>query len=172
MQTLDRIEPPFDSCASAVIYQDSTARIVRTWKDAGERRVVQDMAEFMALVAPPVWLTGSPTVVPIPATTTAIRRRGFDHGNDLAEAVAERLGISNAMLFARPRTNDQRALTRRDRINNLRGRLQVLPNAVVPSSVLLVDDVYTTGSTLFAASDALRNCGVQHIFCLTFARVL
>ncbi len=172
MDALQRSNPPFDACASAVIYNNDAARTVRTWKDAGERRLANEMASLMAQVFVPAWWAERPTIVAIPASRAAKRRRGFDHGSDLAHALSEHLGLPVASVLMPPRTRDQRALGRKGRISNLTDSFYTIPNADVPSRVLLVDDVYTTGSTLFAASDALRSAGAQRIFCLTFARVL
>ena len=171
MAALGRTEPPFDACVSPVIYGDGAARIVRTWKDAGERRLAATMADLMAPVAAPVWRAEEPAVVPMPATAAAVRRRGFDHGTDLANELAARLGLPVTPLLARPRSIDQRRLTRQDRIRNMEHRFRALPGASAPDSVLLVDDVYTTGATLFAAADALRAAGAARVRCITFARV-
>lgn len=169
---LGREEPPFDACASAVVYDDAAASIVRTWKDAGERRLAGAMAALMAPMVPPSWRAEHPMVVPVPATSAARRRRGFDHGDELAREVAARLGLAVAPLLARPRSRDQRALARRGRLANMDGRFAALPGATAPPSALIVDDVYTTGATLFAASDAVRGAGARTVRCLTFARVL
>lgn len=166
-----RTEPAFDGCASSVVFDDASARIVRTWKDAGERRLASNMAALMASVIPPTWHTAGLTIVPIPASTAALRRRGFDHGRDLAEALAACLDYSIAPLLSRPRVRDQRSLTRRERLGNMEGRFRVLPGATTPSTALIVDDVFTTGATLSAASDALRAAGCSTIVCVTFARV-
>lgn len=162
---------PFDGCASAVAYDDAAARIVRTWKDAGERRLANTMAALMAPLVPPSWQAERPAVVPVPATAAARRKRGFDHGEELARALATRLDLAMAPVLARPRSRDQRALARRGRLANMEGRFMALPGASAPASVLIVDDVYTTGATLFAASDAVRTAGATTVRCLTFARV-
>lgn len=167
----DRDEPPFDACASAVAYDDAAARIVRTWKDAGERRLAEAMAALMAPIVAPSWCAEHPIVVPVPATAAARRRRGFDHGEELSRAVAARLELDVAPLLAPPHNRDQRALTRHSRLANMKGRFIPLPGATIPSSVLVVDDVYTTGATLFAAADAARAAGATTVRCLTFARV-
>ena len=166
-----RDHPPYDACASAVVYNDAAARIVRTWKDAGERRLVAVMANLMTPYVPPSWLADKPVVVSVPATAAALRRRGFDHGVDLAHELAIKLGLTTASLFARPRARDQRSLARHGRIANVEGRFALLPGIEAPASVLVVDDVCTTGSTLFAATDALRAGGAATVRCLTFARV-
>ncbi|MFQ9179366.1 MAG: ComF family protein [Eggerthella lenta] len=79
--------------------------------------------------------------------------------------------LAVAPVLARPRSRDQRALARRDRLANMEGRFIPLPGASAFPSVILVDDVYTTGATLFAATDAVRVAGAATVRCLTFARV-
>ncbi len=157
MSVAGRDEPPFDACTSAVAFDDAAARIVRTWKDAGERRLAGAMATLMAPMAPPSWLADHPCIVPVPATAAARRRRGFDHGEELAQALADRLGLAVAPVLARPRSRDQRALARRDRLANTEGRFDPLPGAA-PSPRSSGHDA-TTGATLFAATDAVRVAG-------------
>ena len=162
---------PLDGMASALVYGAESARIVKTWKDAGERGLGDVMGEMAARAVPPSWTSRRLIAVPVPASAEALRRRGFDHGADLCDALAGRLGIARADLLERPRAKDQRALTKRGRLRNVRGRFSVKPDARVPVDVLLVDDVCTTGATLFAAAEALRDTGADRVFAVTFARV-
>lgn len=171
LAAIGRTQPAFDGMTAAVSYDDAAARIVRGWKDAGERRLAANMARLMAPQVPPNWLADAPVCVPIPASGAAKRRRGFDHGDDLAQAVARELSLRCVNILAPPRTLDQRTLGRRGRIGNLRGRFRVIEGASVPPRVLLIDDVCTTGSTMNAACDALRTAGAQTLHCLVFARV-
>lgn len=171
MRSLERDEPGFDAMASVIEYDEAAARIVRTWKDAGERRLCHEMALMMARAAPAAWLAGAPVATPVPATAAALRRRGFDHTAELAQALARLLGITYAETLDRPTTHDQRALGRKGRARNLNGSFKVAGNATVAPYLLLIDDVCTTGATINAAADALREAGAQTIHCLTFARV-
>ena len=171
MQALERDEPSFDAMASVVEYDEAAARIVRAWKDAGERRLGREMALMMARAIPAEWLIGAPVATPVPATKAALRRRGFDHTAELAREVARLLGITYAETLARPATHDQRALGRKGRARNLNGSFQAAARARVAPYLLLIDDVCTTGATVNAAADALREAGAQTIRCLTFARV-
>ena len=111
------------------------------------------MAPMAAVVAPE-----HPAIKACRPPEAARRRRGFDHGEELAAAVACRLELDVAPLLARPRSRDQRALARRDRLANMEGRFIPLPSASAPPSVIVVDDVYTTGATLARPSDAVRCC--------------
>ena len=168
---LGRSRPPFASCASAVAFDEAPALIVRTFKDRGERRLAAELASAMARLISPAWRAERPTIVSVPATARAVRRRGFDHGELLARELAAATGLAIAQPLARPRTADQRGLDRAARAANTAGGFAALPGATVPARVLLVDDVYTTGATLFAATDALLAAGAEQVRCLTYARV-
>lgn len=170
LQASGREAPPFAGAASAVAYQEGARRVVGAYKDQGERRLAETMATLMAPFVAPAWREGLQAVSFVPATAAACRRRGFDHAELIARGVAEELGLPYIGVFQRPHASDQRKLSRRERMANMRGRLSTLPGATLPRSLLVVDDVCTTGSTLFAAGDALRDAGVEDVFCLTFAR--
>lgn len=154
------------------MFEGAPGRIVRVYKDAGERRLAEDMAAAMARIIPMSW--GFDGVTFIPATAAALRTRGFDHAQLLADQLSSNLGVQVVSLFNRPKTSDQRALGGYERIQNLAGSFSLLPDSRVlcpPQKLLLVDDVFTTGATLCAAADALLGAGVSEVYGLTFARV-
>ena len=165
---LARDDWPFTACASAVVFDDGTGRVVRVFKDQGEQRLSGVMAAMMARMIAPSWDFDAVTFVP--ATLTALRYRGFDHARLIADDVAGILDVPCVESLARPKTRDQRRLSGTERIANLAHRFEAL-DSLSSRRILLVDDVYTTGATLCAASDALRIAGCQEVFCLTFARV-
>ena len=131
--------------------------------------LAEPMARLMARARPPAWEPDA--VAFVPASSAARRHRGFDHAELLARGVAQRLDLPCVSPLARPRTRDQRSLSRRARMDNTAGRFEALPGATVPERILLVDDVCTTGATLFDATDALRRAGAARVWCLAFARV-
>lgn len=160
---------PFAGCASATIFDEgTTGQLVRVYKDQGERRLAAELADRMARAVAPAWRPDAVTFVP--ATKAAVRHRGFDHAELVACEVAGRIGIPCTPALDRPRTRDQRTLTGRERIANLGGRFHATGSAE-GARLLLVDDVFTTGSTLCAAADALVDAGAAAVFGLTFARV-
>ena len=169
LERIGRAQLPFTGCASAFVFNDDTGSIVRVYKDQGERRLAAVMADYMSRVVSPSWPIQAVTFVP--ATKAAVRHRGFDHAQLLAEEVATRLDRACVEMLDRPRNLDQRQLGGRDRIANMSGRFSAHDESLPEQSLLLVDDVFTTGATLCAATDALLQAGASSVYCLTFARV-
>ena len=172
-------------CLDAVccygIHEWPLDRLIRVYKDAGERRaapllgrmIVQAVERSRILEGAPA-APGSPgprvdAVTFVPCTPEAYARRGFDHMEAVARTVAEGLGVPFLDALARRAPQDQRGLGRADRTANARRSL--VP--VVPldgARLLLVDDVLTTGATLSAAAAALRAGGAVWVAGATVAR--
>jgi predicted amidophosphoribosyltransferase len=123
----------------------------------------------MTARAPADLLAGVGTVVPVPADPSRRRRRGEDHATLLAAAVAAALGHP----LGRPLVRRRAAVAQHEQDRSARRRLAP-PEVIsaVDGTVLLVDDVHTTGATLRAASGALRAAGARRVVVLTALRTL
>lgn len=168
---------PFNGCVSATVFDnDITGKIVRAHKDLGERRLAGIMGRIIAQAIPPEWVQEECAVTYIPATRKALQRRGFDHGYALGTSVASWVGLPSFCVFNRPKTHDQRKLSRGQRFVNMNGRFSLnksskLFNKLEGAEIIIVDDVYTTGATLCSAAQILRDAGVSKVYCATFTRV-
>jgi predicted amidophosphoribosyltransferase len=129
--------------------------------------VAELMADRMHWLVPGHLLGGA--VVAVPAAPGRLRRRGFDPAGELAAALAARLGVEVEACLVRRGSGHQRGRGRAERI---RRPPWVEAVAVAPRSVLLVDDVLTTGATLTSCAAALRGAGARRIVALTFTRRL
>ncbi len=96
--------------------------------------------------------------------------RGFDHAELIAKGVSEILGLENtALLKRRFSFKPQKSLhTKEKRQKNIYGKFRAMKN-VKGKTILLIDDVMTTGSTLNECARVLKAAGAADIFCATFA---
>jgi len=129
--------------------------------------VAELMADRIQWLAPGHLLGG--TVVPVPASPSRLRNRGFDPAGELAAALAATLEVELTPCLARRGGGHQVGRRRAERISRP-PRIEAI--AASPRSVLLVDDVLTTGATLTSCAMALRGAGAKRVVALTFTRRL
>lgn len=144
------------------------SRAVVVYKDAGERRLAGLLGSMLARRVVAEWAGWPDVVTWVPPTGRALARRGFDHARFLAAPVAESLGVPLEQLLTRTAARDQRTLSRTDRAANACGTFAATEQG--SATVLVVDDVLTTGATLGAAADALLGAGARAVRIATIAR--
>ena len=111
-------------------------------------------------------------ILPVPLARGRLRERGFNQAELLAREVARGLGIpiSNKILIKPTETPHQTGLSREERRKNLQGAFLVKsPEQVKDKNILIVDDVFTTGSTACAVAKTLCSQGAAKIFVITLA---
>jgi predicted amidophosphoribosyltransferase len=107
----------------------------------------------------------------VPADPDRRLRRGHHAAERLAAELASAWGLGLEPLLVRSRGSPrQRELTRTERHRNVATAFRAIGR--VPTSVTLVDDVYTTGSTANAAASTLRKGGARDVEIVTFARTI
>ena len=159
----------FASARAAVAYDESVRRLVRAWKERGLRNLAAVAADELACaLSPPPGAAGLAFVPPD-------RARGLERGHHPAERLARELGerwvlpVLPVLGRTRPLPR-QRGLSLTDRRRNVAGAFA--PARKAPAGLVLVDDVYTSGSTVGAAATALRKGGARRVDVVTFARVV
>ncbi|MEI8175529.1 MAG: ComF family protein [Candidatus Omnitrophota bacterium] len=112
-------------------------------------------------------------IIAVPLHHVRFRERGFNQAAILAKAAAQefRTADLSACLQRIINTNPQSGLDKGSRFENVRGAFEVRdPDAVALKKILLIDDVFTTGSTLNECSRVLKGAGARSVRCCTFAR--
>jgi ComF family protein len=122
---------------------------------------------------------GTMQVVPVPLHPRKQGQRGFNQAELIARAALKQLArpqrfqLRTGALVRQRETGSQIGLTRHQRRENLRGAFAVLdPAAVAQSNILLVDDVFTTGTTASECARVLRRAGAAGVWVVTVARTL
>jgi len=172
------IDPPIRRARAWAEYSPGAADrrpvawALAAFKYRGARRLGRRLA---AAMLPRVPSEPGAILAPVPLHPRQLRRRGFNQSAILAHRLGRMLGWPVALrLLVRIRdTPSQTALSAAARTANVIGVFTVpLPAAVRERTILLIDDVWTSGATARAASLALRDAGAHAVDVLTFARVL
>jgi ComF family protein len=122
-------------------------------------------------------------LLPVPLHAGKLRQRGFNQAELIARvalgrlekdpATAGRLRLLDDVMERRRPTESQTGLTRHQRRENIQGAFRVVrPEAIAARPVVLVDDVYTTGTTVGECARVLRRSGAARVYVATVARVL
>lgn len=108
-------------------------------------------------------------VVPIPLSQRRLRQRGFNQAELIARKIGEKMNLPvrcNLLLRIRD-TKAQKELNDAERKNNLKRAFKTRTNKVQLDHILLIDDIYTTGSTMNEAAKELKQAGAEKIYCLS-----
>ncbi len=108
-------------------------------------------------------------IVPVPLHTSRLRERGYNQSQLLGEHVAALTGIGciPAALQRIRATQSQVTMTAQERLTNVRDAFTANPSSAAGRTILLIDDVYTTGATLSACAEALLLVGALAVYGLT-----
>lgn len=159
--------PGLDRAWSSAAHDGVARSLVAALKFRRLLPVAELMAERIHWLAPANMLSGA--IVPVPPAPPRLRRRGFDPTGELAVALARRLETTVEPCLVRRGGGRQLGRRRAERIAH---PPQIQARCTAPRSVLLVDDVLTTGATLTACAQALRSAGAIRVVAVTFARRL
>ena len=113
-------------------------------------------------------------VVPVPLSNKRYKERGYNQIALVAHPFSLQMGLvySSRILFRKEHTLSQVGLSAIERKKNVEGAFWADANRITGKSILLMDDVATTGSTLAAAAAALVDAGASRVYALTLARAL
>lgn len=159
---------------AAFVFNEFSRPLVHALKYGGADYLARYMGGLMAVrYRAYAELAEAELVVPVPLFASRLKRRGYNQSELLARAFAPLVGLSApAGVLKRVRnTVSQTTLGRQGRLENMVGAFScAAPEVVKGKTVLLIDDVATTGATLEGCAEALKKAGAQKVLAYTFAR--
>lgn len=165
--------PPLDACLAAVGYTYPWSELIARYKFGdmpGWSATLAGLLRSMPWVEPA--LEAADLLLPVPLSRQRLQQRGYNQALELARQLAPAKTAPGLLLRIRD-TPPQSSLQRAERLRNVQGAFAVEPlrqTEVRGKRVVLIDDVMTSGASLFAAAQALRDAGAAHITGLVLAR--
>ena len=174
-----RSKTQLDGLISVLPYYGVSKQLIRQLKFKMVRELYLIIVELcvslgnLELLAKKDWL-----LLPVPLHKQRQNWRGFNQASLLADSLADYFSLSchSKLLKRVVNTREQALLSGEDRRNNLAGAFQVDPkfrkDLETKQHIMLVDDVFTTGSTLQACAKTLKKAGAKNVWAFTVARTV
>jgi competence protein ComFC len=159
--------PPFSKVIEYGLYEGVLAEAINQIKFHGLKRLSKPLGRLMLSLDFPE-VNG---IVPVPLTIKGLRARGFNQSLLIARFLSKemRIPLLIDVLFKKKETHPQIGLSAKERLLNLKNAFETKGN-IENLSILLVDDVMTTGATVTECSKALMKAGAREVFVLVLAR--
>jgi len=166
--------PPFCAARSLGVYEGALLDAIHLFKYHEKISIGETLGRMMAQ-APydSLAIIDYSLIIPVPLHPKRLRERGFNQSLVLARQVSKRFSIplDFSALRRRVHTEAQVNLSGRERRANVRGAFEVTDQSRIQGhKVVLIDDVYTTGSTAAECSNVLVQSGAKEVAVLTLAR--
>ncbi len=168
--------PHFDQARAAITYDDTSRKLILDFKHGGRTDGVKFFAAQMLRAGRKI-LEDADMLIPVPLHQIRLRHRRFNQSALLARALSQLCGIAyqTEILYRNKNTPSQGGQTFLGRKRNVSGAFGIRPKQmglVTGKHVVLIDDVYTTGSTLSACAKTLKRAGAARVDAVTFMRVV
>lgn len=164
---------------SAAIYEGVIRKALNLFKFKGKIKLKDSLANLMIKCAEKNKIVARNRVnliIPVPVHKNVFKKRGYNQSGLLAEKIADfyKIKINPRLLLKIKHTPEQNKLDKKDRLINLKGAFAINEKEnIEESNVLLIDDVYTTGTTAKECIKTLkRNKNIKDIIILTLARAI
>lgn len=164
-----RKKTPIQHAWTVSEYDERIKKIVTQFKFERNRALASSIAEMMSTALP--YLDDKTVVTYVPTATKRVRERGYDHAQKIAYELARTHNWRYARLINRTGQQRQVGASRVRRQQQTETAYYPTPSAHIHgSSVLLVDDISTTGATLTSAAKALKKAGARSVDSVVLAR--
>ena len=146
-------------------YEEPIKEIIKGYKFSGRRYYGERFFDIMAQALPERIAENLSVVTAVPLHPRRFKQRGFNQSEILARGVAQRLNVHYDQLLKRTVYTRKQSLSKKHQ--SMTGCFEAVKN--VYGSVLLIDDVLTTGSTADGCAAELKAAGAERVYVLTLA---
>jgi ComF family protein len=176
-----RLEPPYVKATAYGSYESGLRELIHLLKYNQVRPAASVLGRMLAEAIEdlqPLFGGREILVVPVPLHSRKLGQRGFNQSELIARAALKlkcdaNFQLNAALLQRRRETQSQIGLSRHQRRENIRGAFVVArPSDLHGGEVLVVDDVFTTGTTVSECARVLRRAGASKVYVATVARTL
>ena len=159
-------------CGRALFSYKSVSDSIARFKYRGRREYAAYYAACMAeTFADFIGACRADALIPVPLHKSRLRARGYNQAQVLAEELSALTGIPifSDLIERVEKTAPMKDLSAAERQNNLKRAFKIRRNDVKLNTIIIIDDIYTTGSTIDAVSRELKKAGVERIYFMTLA---
>jgi ComF family protein len=173
-----RVPPPFQKAVAYGAYEGSLRDLIHLFKYQQVKSAAPLLGSFLQQALAGTPLPAELLVLAVPLAKSKRRDRGFNQAEEIAKAFVRRqrsagIELNTGSLMRTRDTASQTGLTRHQRRLNLRGAFAMIqPERIKGRSILLVDDVMTTGTTAGECARVLLRAGAKQVFVATVARAI
>jgi len=170
------VTPPlYDGGRSVLVYDDASKGIILRFKHGDSTHGAPTFAKWMGTVGQD-FIKTSDLIIPVPLHWTRLFMRTYNQAQIIAthlHKLAPHTTLAPSLLKRHKRTPPQGHLSKDKRAENVKASFKAPhPHLIKGKSILLVDDVLTSGTTLDACAKELKKAGAKKVFTLTLARVV
>ena len=172
-------EPPFLKARASLVYNDKSKEILLKLKHCDRLDLAKPLARLVYLKTIDI-LKAADAVIPVPLHRKRLWTRRYNQATLLARELTKLLKDKEeqitpvlTQILIRKKETAPQGSTLKSRYTNVHNAFRIKNNTqILGKSIVLIDDVYTTGATLKACARTLKRAGAKEIFVITAARVV
>lgn len=156
----------------ALFYYKDVAKSIYRYKYKGRKAYAKVFAgEMCYYLGDYIKSLKADAIIPVPLYKGKERRRGYNQATLLARIMGEKLDIpvEEKLVVRNKNTRPLKLLNPEERLNNLKKAFILMENGVKLKRVIIIDDIYTTGSTIDTLAELLVKCGIDEVYFVTLA---
>lgn len=167
-------KPLFRMCRSAVRYDDTSKPAILAFKFMDKTENAKVFAKWLKIAGKDIFNEGADVIIPVPLHYLRLIKRKYNQSALLASELCLLTGLelNTSSLVKHKSTKPQVSFSGKERIKNVKGVFSVkYPQKICGRRIVLIDDVFTTGSTARECANVLLAAGAASVDVLTIARV-